>query len=218
MVWTDWTLAELKAVLQNRKVDAVILSATGQIPEGVENYLQQHFYFIRLSHETPLPFVNRYLTPATLGRDRIAGVAGAHRLFPGHNCLVIDAGTCITYDLLTANGEYLGGNIAPGLEMRLKAMHSFTARLPLVERTDAAAFIGNTTETAMQSGAQWGALLEINGFIGEFERQFPNLRVILSGGDADYFKNYIITDPILEKNIVLIGLNQILNYNVLQIT
>jgi type III pantothenate kinase len=172
------------------------------------------FQTMELTNTTALPFENRYTTPHTLGKDRLAAVAGAHALFPGENCLVIDCGTCIKYDLLAADGIYHGGNIAPGAHMRIQAMHHFTARLPEVVMEMPEQVVGNSTETALQNGALRGASLEMEGFIRLFEQQYSPLRVVLTGGDANFFKPFLTfsIDSIVPE-LTLHGLNNILIYN-----
>jgi type III pantothenate kinase len=198
-----------------RIVEATILSATGQDTEGVEIFLKNNLPYLKFGQETPIPITNKYATPETLGKDRLAAVIAANFLFPNKNCLVIDSGTCITYNFLEKTGVFIGGNIAPGLTMRLRAMNHFTAKLPLVEREmDNLALIGNTTETAMQSGAQIGLLSEIEGYVARLEKKMGKVKVILTGGDGQYlFDNLNIREKCFEPNLVLQGLNNILNYH-----
>ncbi len=191
----------------------VILSSTAKRNNDLEDYLSDHFFYLNLSPQTALPINIDYSTPETLGKDRIAAVVGAQDLFPDENVLVIDAGTCITYELLNASGTYLGGNIAPGIEMRLKAMHHFTARLPKIERQRLDKDWGYSTETAIRTGAQQGALLEVEGFIRFYQGLFANLNVVLTGGDSDFFEKNLKTKIFVNQNLVLLGLNKILNYN-----
>ncbi|KAA3636402.1 MAG: type III pantothenate kinase, partial [Bacteroidetes bacterium] len=128
--------------------------------------------------------------------------------------LVIDAGSCITYDILTQNGRFLGGNISPGKKMRLKAMHSFTENLPLPEESETDINWGNTTNTALLNGAHLGAVLEMQGFIELCNSEFGATNVFLTGGDADFFANKCKKKIFVHPNLVLTGLNKILNYNV----
>ena len=170
---------------------------------------------IHLDHNTPLPVKNAYATPETLGRDRIAAVVGAHRLFPGQNVLVIDAGTCITYDLVTSDGVYQGGNIAPGLDMRLRAMHEQTAKLPLVGRAHVEDVVGKTTQEALQNGAEKGVLFEIEGYKTRLEKEeSAGIVTVMTGGDASYLSEKLKTEIFVRPNLVLIGLNEILIHNV----
>jgi type III pantothenate kinase len=169
-----------------------------------------------LTHTLPLPIINSYATPETLGVDRLASVCGARTLFPTEASLVIDSGTCITYDFIDADGVYKGGAIAPGLSMRLRAMHEFTARLPLVEVNENAILIGNSTVSCIQSGALNGMIAEIEGTISRYQVHYPQLRVILCGGDTHFFENNLKGTIFAVQNLVLRGLNSILLHNVSQ--
>jgi len=213
-IWETWTIAELNVFLTNHSVENVIYSTVGQLSAATEDSLKHQFASIELTATTPLPFVNTYHTPETLGKDRLAAVAGALELHKGETCLVIDTGTCITYDILTADQQYLGGNISPGLSMRLRAMHHFTARLPSVQRAPLDSDIGKSTVSAMQIGGGWGAVLEMQGVIDHFKEKFGKIKVLLTGGDADFFVNNLKSEIFVHQNLVLIGLNKILNYNV----
>ncbi len=168
---------------------------------------------LTLTHRTPLPIVNLYETPETLGTDRLAAVVGAYDRFPGRDLLVIDAGTCITYDFLDAQGRYLGGNISPGIRMRLKALHEFTGRLPLVGAEGPKPEWGRDTDTAIRCGVLQGIEWEVKGYIAAMKHKYPELLVFLTGGDGISFdtstKNVIFADSFL----VLKGLNRILNEN-----
>lgn len=213
------TLDDLFDSLKGRTIDGVIMSVSGQDTEGVENAIVDTFYFLKLNHLTPIPIKNLYGTPETLGKDRLAAVVAANYLFPKRNCLVIDSGTCITYNFINADGEFIGGNIAPGLNMRLKAMHHFTARLPLIERNTEGVlsendFIGQSTHQAMLNGAQIGLIAEVEGWVNRFKKRYGSIEVIFTGGDGEFlFKHVSIEKINYEPNLVLIGLNQILNFN-----
>lgn len=213
-IWEALHLENLKPFLYNHPVRNIILSSVKVVDENMEVWLDEHYFYLQLTTQTSLPFKNKYETPQTLGKDRLAAVAGAYYLYPGEHCLVIDAGTCITYDFLHADGSYLGGNISPGLEMRLQAMHTFTAKLPKVAQQAQKGFIGKSTETAIRFGGQLGTVLEMQGFIDLFREKFSPLNVLLTGGDKDFFANQLKTKIFANQNLVLVGLNQILNYNV----
>lgn len=213
-VWDEVAVDALMELAYNQKVEKIILSSVSEQPEEVMAYLKGQFAFLELATDTPVPIRIRYKTPQTLGKDRIASAVGAFHLFPGENCLVIDAGTCITLDMVSAEGEFLGGNISPGIEMRLKAMNHFTARLPLVAKTEELPDeLGDSTENAIRNGGELGALLEVEGFIRRCEQKFKPLRVVLTGGDADFFVKHAKTKIFAHQNLVLIGLNQILQHN-----
>jgi type III pantothenate kinase len=214
LVWNDWTVDQLIAFGNQAGVKNVLFSSVAEPDESLPIRLARHFRTMQLSTETALPFENQYATPNTLGKDRLAAVAGAQALFPGKNCLVIDCGTCIKYEMLTAEGAYIGGNIAPGAMMRIKAMHHFTARLPEVPMEMPAGFIGNSTETALQNGALRGAGLEIEGFLRLFEQKYTPLRVVLTGGDAVFFQTFLtLSIDSIVPDLTLHGLNNILIFN-----
>lgn len=170
--------------------------------------------FIELGSSTPLPVSNRYQTPETLGYDRIAAVTGAHTFFPDSNVLVIDAGSAITYDVVTAKGEYLGGNISPGMNMRFRALHRFTSRLPMLEAvSNGTEWWGTNTEKAIMSGVINGIVFEMEGFIRKFNEQFDPTRIILTGGDAKSFEKRLKNSIFVVSHLNLIGLNRILEHN-----
>lgn len=158
--------------------------------------------------DTPLK-VN-YSTPETLGSDRLAAAVGAWNETPGQNILVIDAGSAITVDFVSKEGIYNGGNISPGIRMRLKALHEFTGRLPLIEKEGETPSLGHNTETAIRSGVFQGVCHEIEGYIGEFQRKYGNVLVFLTGGDENSLKNNIKSRIFADKFLVAKGLNRIL--------
>ncbi len=166
-----------------------------------------------LDHTLNFPFKINYHTPETLGRDRIAGIAGAWKLFKKENTLVGDLGTCNTYDFITKTGKYIGGNIAPGLNMRLVAMDKFTDKLPYVEPISNDHLMGLSTTEALQNGAVKGIILEIEGYIKHLKSEFGPINVILTGGDSAFFAKHFKKKIFAEPNLVLIGLNQILKNN-----
>jgi len=213
-IWTDWTLDELMGYGTDTGVDAVIFSSVSEHDPAQLQNLSRHFVqAYELTHQTPLPFRNAYGTQETLGKDRLAAVAGANALFPGQHCLVVDCGTCIKYDLMLADGVYPGGNIAPGLHMRIRAMHEYTARLPMVPLNMPTDPVGFSTQTALQNGALRGAKLEIEGFVRLFEQQWPDVVVILTGGDAPLLLPHLdLTSKHHEPALVLYGLNHILQH------
>ncbi|MBQ5722460.1 MAG: type III pantothenate kinase, partial [Bacteroidaceae bacterium] len=165
------------------------------------------------SHETPVPITNRYRSPKTLGADRLAAAVGARSLKPGKDLLIIDAGTCITYEVIDAKGNYWGGNIAPGMQMRLRALNEFTAKLPLVSAEGNVPGMGYDTETAIRSGVLRGMKYEIEGYIRSMRSKYPKLLVFLTGGDKINFDATIKSIIFADKFIVPRGLNKILDYN-----
>ena len=205
----------IKRLLEIYSIEKAILSSTQTIAEDILRLFNNSSKYIILGHHSDLPFQIEYDTPATLGRDRIAGIAGAQILFPKQNVLVIDAGTCITYDILTADRRYIGGNISPGLRMRLQSMHTFTDQLPLIDLTNEdIPMVGTSTKTALLAGAVHGARKEIQGFVQYYKKRFINLNIVLTGGDAPFFVNSLKSKIFADSNLVLKGLNGLLNFNV----
>jgi type III pantothenate kinase len=217
-IWDSLELGPAQALAYNQNVKKVIFSSVAEVPAAVADFFSSNFFCLHLSTQTPLPIEIQYQTPHTLGKDRIAAAVGAYFLFPGENCLVIDAGTCITMDVLDSSGVFRGGNISPGIEMRLRAMHHFTARLPLVKHNRDGHdlyenALGNSTENAIRNGGELGALLEMEAFIQAMGGRYKDLKVVLTGGDTDFFGRNLKTKIFAHPNLVLIGLNQILQHN-----
>ena len=206
--------AELKKFLSESQIENFIVSSVSHDAVEVSSWAINAKRKFILHHTLPLPITNRYGTPTTLGPDRLAGVCGAHQMFPGKNSLVIDAGTCITYDFIDSAGSFLGGGISPGLSMRFQAVHTFTKKLPLVPRVDQIGLIGTNTGECIQSGVINGLIEEINGIISRYQEKFTDLRVIFCGGDVHFFENKLKASIFAVPELVLSGLNSILIYNV----
>ncbi|MFW5755065.1 MAG: type III pantothenate kinase [Tangfeifania sp.] len=199
---------------EHPSLDQAILSTVKDISPELKNYLASNFStFIELDAETPLPIENHYQTKKTLGKDRIAAVVGAFDLYPNTNILVIDAGTAITFDILNDKGQYLGGNISPGLEMRFKALNKFTGRLPLVKKNDFNNLYGRSTEEAIRAGVQHGIVFETDKAIDTFKEFYNNLKVIITGGDANFFDKKLKNSFFVHFNLTALGLNRILEHN-----
>jgi type III pantothenate kinase len=205
---------DLKNFLQNFSAENFILSSVTDKAEVVASWAKQTERKFTLTSTLPLPIRNLYATPRTLGVDRIAAVCGAVHLFPDSPCLVVDAGTCITYDFIDKEGKFQGGGISPGLTMRFQAVHTFTAKLPLVNAVEQVELIGNSTETCIQSGVINGMTEEIKGTIMLYREKFEGLKVILCGGDTPFFENKLKGPIFAIPELVLSGLNSILIYNV----
>jgi len=200
---------ELFLFLKHHPVEQAIVSSVHFSGQEILNHIQSKRKLL-LSAELSLPININYKTPATVGVDRIAVACGASSLFPEHDCLAIDAGTCITYDFIDCENNFRGGLISPGLSMRLKAMHTFTRRLPLVQLKESPALTGESTETCLQSGTVNGAVAEMNGIIEKYTEKYPHLQVILSGGDTVFFENKLKHPIFAAPDLVLVGLNRIL--------
>lgn len=195
------------------EIKSCILSSVVKIDIHTMQYLRSNFNFYMFDHETPTPIKNDYESPETLGKDRLAAAVGAHLVYKGKNVLVIDAGSSITYELVTENGSYKGGAISPGIRLRAKALNQFTDQLPLVEYKEGVELLGKNTISCLQSGIVNGAISEVNSMIESFIKQFGELKVILTGGDANYFEKSLKYDIFASANLVLVGLNHILDFN-----
>jgi type III pantothenate kinase len=208
------TRQELKGFLSDHPFEHSIVSSVNHSSQEVLNWIKTSGEKLSLSTELQLPVKILYATPDTLGVDRLAAVCGAIEIFPRQNCLVVDAGTCITYEFLDAEQNYHGGAISPGIQMRFAAMHKFTARLPLVTEISETNLVGNSTESCMKSGVINGVLAEVGGIIERYSQKFPGLGVILCGGDTAFFENNLKQPIFVAPDLVLHGLNRILRYNV----
>ncbi|UYW01316.1 type III pantothenate kinase [Flavobacterium agricola] len=197
---------------QNATISHVILSSVGNLDLKVIEFLKKHTAFTQVTYQSALPFVNDYATPATLGVDRIVLAAGAVLDYPNQNRLVIDLGTCITYDFITADNHYKGGAISPGLQMRYQALAHFTAKLPLLSFEEPDYLIGNTTNQSIQSGVFNGFVNEINGFIADYEKHFTNLAVILTGGDCEVLSKKIKSNIFVTPNFLTDSLKKLHDY------
>lgn len=166
-----------------------------------------------LNSHTKIPITNQYKTPETLGKDRLAVVIGANYLYPDRNLLVIDAGSAITFDLIDDKAAYKGGNIAPGLSMRFRALNEFTSRLPLLSPQNEYPLLGANTSEAIISGVQNSIIFEVDAYITELGKLYPDVITLITGGDAKFFDNKVKNTIFVIPNLVLIGLNRILNFN-----
>jgi len=197
------------------EIHSSIISGVKDYDDDINSILKSKTRLLLLDHKTKLPFSVFYKTPETLGEDRIAAVAGAMELFPGKNVLVIDAGTCITYDILTSRNEFAGGAISPGIMMRFKSLNTFTGNLPLIqpEYEKDIDVVGDSTKSSILSGVQKAVLAEVEGMIEDYKNRFPGLKIIITGGDYKYFDRSLKNNIFAAPNLVLTGLNKILNFN-----
>lgn len=198
------------------KISAVITSNVSKTTFSWPSNLSKNITFLDLDVHTLLPFENLYVTPETLGNDRKALAAAAVKKYPGQNVLIIDAGTCVTYDFKNAKDQYLGGGISPGLKMRFKALNSFTANLPLLTPQPDLKLIGDSTLTSINSGVVLGFLKEIDGIIEEYASQYDEMLTIITGGDAQFLSINLKNSIFANSNFLLEGLNYILEFNISQ--
>lgn len=209
----DPTIDTLDRLLSRDNPDKVIISSVKKEKEEWEIALQEKIPLVYFNAEMTTGITNHYLTPQTLGLDRLAAVIGASHLHPGKNVLIIDGGTCITYDFVDAGANYYGGSISPGLNMRYKALNNYTSGLPLVKECGSFdANYGNDTQSAILSGVQNGLKYELTGFIEAYRKNEQEFKIILTGGDSIFFdtllKNSIFAPYIkIEPYLVLEGLN-----------
>jgi len=206
-------LSEIKKILKKYKITLGILSNVGFITEYKMQKLQNLVNLLVLSSFTNVPFNNLYETVETLGVDRIALVAAAVKKYAKRNILIIDAGTCITFDFVNDQSEYLGGAISPGIEMRYKALHDFTSKLPLLEKKIAQNFIGMNTNESINSGVVNGVINELEGVISQYKNKYSDLTVVLTGGDTNFLAKQLKSSIFANQNFLLEGLNEILIFN-----
>lgn len=190
-----------------------IISSVGILKKSEIDQIRSKINVVELNSSTKIPFINNYATPKTLGVDRIALVAAAVLKYKNQNVLIIDAGTCITFDFVTSEKNYLGGAISPGIEMRYKSLNKFTKKLPLLKPIDSVELIGNTTETCIHSGIIHGVISEIDSVAGKYRKKNKDLTVVLTGGDTNFLSNKLKNGIFANPIFLLEGLNSILTYN-----
>jgi len=214
------SLEALKNLLKiNSRVENIILSSVVEVDTAIVDFLRSHYHFVELTHQTGIPIENLYKSPQTLGRDRLASAVGANALFRDQPVLSVDMGTCIKYDFVNSNNQYMGGGISPGIEMRFRALNKFTDKLPLIIYRAYDTLTGMNTEESILSGVVNGVKEELKGIIQRYEQQYPDIKVVFTGGHHKFCetifnkggkgKSNIFADPFL----VLKGLNYILNFN-----
>jgi type III pantothenate kinase len=202
-----------KFVSSHPHIKACILSAVVHVPDPVSAWLRETFRTLEFNHLTPLPVTNLYQTPETLGNDRLAAAVAGFSLYPRHHVLVINAGTAVTYDLVTSDGSYHGGSISPGMNLRFRALHTFTEQLPLLSHREINFLAGSDTEGSVLSGVINGMAAEMEGMIARYQDLYPGIKIILSGGDLNYFVNRLKISIFALPNIVIYGLHEILAFN-----
>ena len=221
-IYKQFSSADVERLFDLYDISDSIISSVVNIEAAVVNTLHRRSqHFVLFDHNTPVPIVNRYDTPQTLGQDRLAAAVGAKSLCPDENLLIIDAGSAITYDFVSDKGEYMGGNIAPGLKMRFTMLQRMTKKLPLVEveENELIPLFGKNTRDAIAAGVIRGIAYEVKGYMRTLSEKVPHFQTFLTGGNAPYILNNVRTsrtekrDIRVEKNLVLIGLNTILCAN-----
>ena len=217
-------LQQLPAIAKAASPSNIMISSVAANPQQLKEKLQQIAPTQILTHQTKIPITNTYHTPQTLGLDRLAAVVAANAQCPGKDCLVIDMGTSITYDLIDHKANYHGGRIAPGLQMRFNALHTFTKRLPQIQwnqqknpqqqkQTTMPPGTGKNTPESIKAGVIWGILHEIQGTISYYQDNYPRIQVITCGGDAPIFESNINHHIFAVPHLVLFGIDRILAHN-----
>ncbi|MFP4555947.1 MAG: type III pantothenate kinase [Bacteroidales bacterium] len=205
-------LQDIQQMVSDYKVKNAIISSVATIPTDCHDYLESNVSLVQFTSTMPMPIKNLYKTPQTLGPDRVAAAVAANMLYPNSNVLVVDSGTALTYDVITANAEYLGGAISLGISMRFKALNTFTSKLPLLNITNNYPIIGSSTNDSILSGVLNGVVNEVDAYIGAIKREYHQLKIVFTGGDAFFFDKKLKNSIFVHPNLVLIGLNRILNY------
>ncbi|MAD96868.1 MAG: pantothenate kinase [Flavobacteriaceae bacterium] len=206
-------LNSVKALCEKYPLQHAVLSSVAVVDEKILDELNEMLPVFSVNHYVKLPFENAYKSPNTLGVDRIALVAAASKRFPSQNTLIIDAGTCITFDFLSAENKYLGGAISPGLQMRYNALNHYTANLPKLQAEDLEDFVGTDTQDSIHSGVINGVLNEIKGVMQQYEDRYGHLTVVLTGGDSNFLSKQLKSTIFANQNFLLFGLNEILILN-----
>ena len=209
----ECSLKMIQDFVSDHDVDAAIISSVKEISCEILS-VANYYNAILLSEKTLVPIKNLYRNKETLGNDRLAAIVGAYFLYPKKKVIVFDAGTCLTIDFLNEKGEYIGGRISPGIDMRYKALHNFTEKLPLMQKQKTVPIIGNDTDSSIISGVQQGILAEIDSTISEYRLQNPYTIALITGGDCFFFEREIKSSIFAQPDLVMIGLREILDFNV----
>ena len=226
LIYKQFSSSDVERLFDLYDITDSIISSVVNIEAAVVNTLHRRSqHFVLFDHNTPVPIENKYDSPQTLGQDRLAAAVGARSLCPDENLLIIDVGSAITYDFVSEKGEYIGGNIAPGLKMRFTMLHRMTKKLPLVDadENELIPLFGTNTRDAIAAGVIRGVSYEVKGYMRTLQHQMPHFQTFLTGGHAPYVLTNVRSsstekrDMHYEKNLVLIGLNEILVYNKLKI-
>lgn len=207
----------LKTISDTYSIKAAIISSVGKQEKTLVDFLRRRFPVFTFADHLKLPITLKYGTINTLGTDRIACAVAANQLHPNQNVLTFQAGTCLVADFVNAQGEYLGGSISPGIQLRLQSLHNGTSRLPLIEAKSIDFLIGNSTKNAILSGVINGISAEIDGLISRYSEFYPDLVTLLTGGDSNLLKYLIKNSIFAAQNLVLYGLYKILDINVSKI-
>jgi type III pantothenate kinase len=213
-IYTNQSLNIFSDLFKNNVIDNCLISNVSTIDKNILDFLKINSNLFSINESINLPFINLYKTKNTLGHDRIALVSAAAIDFPDQNTLIIDTGTCITYDFKNSENEYLGGGISPGIQMRFKSLNSQTSKLPLSTINLDYKLIGDDTNSSINSGVVHGVISEINGIINQYQERFKNIKIILTGGDSNFLLKKIKNTIFADQNFLLKGLNYLLEDNI----
>ncbi len=211
--WEKVSNEILNEISKKFKPSRTIISAVGLYDKEVYKMFKEKNSVMELDHNTKIPIKNLYKTPETLGLDRLAVAVGAAYLYPKTDSLVIDCGTAITYDFINRNQEYLGGAISPGIRLRFESLYNQTEKLPLVEPDQGYPLLGGSTKECIMSGVLNGVAGEVDGYINRVKEQFPKVKVLITGGDTNFFADKLKNSIFVVQNLVITGLNRILEFN-----
>ncbi|MEY4432030.1 MAG: Type pantothenate kinase [Bacteroidota bacterium] len=203
-----------KILIQYPTISHLVIASVGTLEKEALLNFSSKVSVHCISHSDLFPFLNAYATPTTLGIDRMVLATGATLRYPNQNRLVIDAGTCVTYDFVSQDDVYLGGAISPGLRLRYESLHHFTAKLPLLTPENPDYFIGNSTSKSIHSGVVNGLIHEMDGFIDEYRSRYSNFIIILTGGDAEFLAKRLKNTIFANSNFLLESLNQTFQYKI----
>lgn len=210
----DFQISVENILKKFKKISVLVIASVGKLEKEQLGAFSERVKIYFIDREKVLPFVNKYATPTTLGVDRVVLAAGAALQFPEHNKLIIDAGTCVTYDFVDNQNVYYGGAISPGLRLRYEAMHNYTAKLPLLKLEEPTEVVGNSTQQSMHSGVVNGLTFEIDGYIDSLKVKNENFIIILTGGDANFLAKRLKNTIFANSNFLLESLNSLYQYQI----
>jgi type III pantothenate kinase len=211
--YLNWKKEIENLINKFKKIKTIVIASVGKLEKNDFEHISTNVNVVFIHKDLKFPFQNLYATPSSLGIDRMVLSSGAVLQFPNKNRLIIDAGTCITYDFVDENNNYLGGAISPGIRLRYEALHNYTAKLPLLIKSEPENTIGNSTNQSIHSGVVNGVTLEIDGFINTYYSNYKNFIIILTGGDAEFLAKRLKNTIFANSNFLLESLNQIYQYN-----
>jgi type III pantothenate kinase len=205
---------EIEFILKkDSNIENIVISSVSIIEPENFSFLNNSYKVHFVTRECKFPFTNLYQTPQTLGIDRLILATGAVLFFPKKNRLIIDAGTCVTYDFVDENNNYHGGAISPGIRLRYESLNNYTAKLPLLAKEEPNSFIGKSTNESIHSGVVNGLTNEMDGFINSYSEIYKNFIIILTGGDSDFLAKRLKNTIFANSNFLLESLNKTFQYN-----